>query len=71
MILSKYIKGLQEFVKDHPEAKDFKVITSKDDEGNGFNEVYFSPSLGEFDGEDFMQDYEGEDPVELNAVCVN
>ena len=69
MKLEQYIINLQNFLIEFPKAKDFLVITSKDDEGNGFSEVYFLPSLGEYDGEDFM--HEGEDPRELNAVCVN
>ncbi len=71
MKLEQYIQGLQDLIEENPEAKDFTVVTSIDDEGNGFSEIYWGPSLGEYDGEDFMQDNAEDDPVEVNAVCVN
>ena len=71
MTFEHYIINLQNFLKENPETKDFKVIAAIDDEGNGFNDVYFPPSIGEYFEGDFMQDIEDEDPRELNAVCVN
>jgi len=56
-----------------------KVITSIDDEGNGYNEVHYSPSKGVFndDGEyldesdeEAYEDY-GYDKSDINAVCIN
>ena len=71
MTLEYYIEALQSFVKTNPKAKDFTVITAIDDEGNGYHEIFWDPSLGEYDGEGFMMNEEGEDPREYNAVCVN
>lgn len=34
MKLKDYIKGLKGFIKDHPKAKNYEVVTSIDDEGN-------------------------------------
>jgi len=66
-----YVNNLQNFLIEFPETKNFTVVASIDDEGNGFSEVYLGPSLGEYDGEDFIQDNEEDDSVEVNAVCVN
>lgn len=56
MLLKDFIEGIQDFIKENPEAKDYTVITSKDDEGNGYSETYWWPCLGEYNGENFMQD---------------
>jgi len=71
MKLKKYVKELQEILKDYP---DVYIVYARDDEGNGFQEVYFTPTLGwwdkvdkEFTGLD--EDLERTDNV--NAVCVN
>jgi len=67
MKLKEYIAGLNAFVKENPKARNFDVIYSRDDEGNGFQGVYFSPTLGQWDG-----DYEFDDAgTKPNAVCIN
>lgn len=75
MSLREYIEGLNSFAKDNPDALDLIVITSKDAEGNGFSEVYYSPSKGYFDGEDFYTEssFKDHDLVKenTNTVCVN
>ena len=50
MKLKVFIDNLNDLLKDNPEAKDLEVITSNDDEGNGYTAVFFSPSLIGFDG---------------------
>ena len=45
MKLKEYIKKLQKVAKTHSNAT---VIYSKDDEGNLFSELNYSPSLGNF-----------------------
>jgi hypothetical protein len=42
------------------------VIYSRDDEGNGFQEVHYAPSKGTYEGYEFD---ESDDNV--NAVCIN
>lgn len=55
-----------------PETADLDVITSEDDEGNGFTLVHYDPSVGHFDGTDYTTESEdGEDIGILNAVCIN
>ena len=61
-----YLKGLNEFAKENPEVMKMDVITSKDDEGNGYNHVYYTPSKGNYNGDSF--DSESDSP---NSVCVN
>lgn len=52
-----------------------QVITSKDDEGNGFNLVHYEPTKGIFEDREFTssENYEEEEreDSETNAVCVN
>lgn len=63
MTLKEYIQNLNEFAENNPETLEMQVITSKDDEGNGFNLVYFT-SFSQY------EDYERDD-TETNVVCVN
>jgi len=67
MTLNEYIKNLQEIQEQGHGDK--QVIYAKDAEGNGFAPVYYKPTLGVFDGEDFMDDESFEDIP--NSVCVN
>jgi len=62
MKLSKYIKELEEKLKNYG---DLEVVYSVDDEGNSFNEVYFSPSIGHYRSEDKEWDTQ-EDIFERN-----
>jgi hypothetical protein len=77
MKLSEYINQLQEFVKENPETSEFEVCYSIDDEGNGYNDVYYTPTIGyrDKDGEfislsDTEWFEENEDAVP-NSVCIN
>lgn len=75
MTLKEFIENLNKFVKENPETLEMQVVTSKDDEGNGFNLVQCEPSKGIFEDREFIsseqyEDYEREDS-ETNAVCVN
>ncbi len=66
MLFSQYLAELQSIAINHPESLNYQVVSSSDDEGNYFNTVHWSPSIGEFnDGE---VDSESTDP---NAICVN
>jgi hypothetical protein len=75
MLLKEFIENLNKFIKENPETLEMQVVTSKDDEGNGFNPVYFEPSKGIFEDGDFIsfeqyEDYDRENS-DTNAVCVN
>jgi len=73
MTLEKYIQGLNDFVKENPETLQLDVITSSDDEGNGYNYIYYQPSKGLYEDGEFKSEddfnYEGE--YNINTVCVN
>ena len=75
MTLREYIDGLKKFAEENPDTLEMQVVTSKDDEGNGYNPVYYSPSKGIFENRDFIsaEHYEDceRDENETNAVCVN
>jgi hypothetical protein len=75
MKLKEFIENLNEFVKENPETLDMEVVTSIDDEGNGYSFVHYTPSKGVYeDGEiTFSEQYEedGIDDSETNVVCIN
>lgn len=66
MTFLEYLTNLQNFLKQHPETASYLAIYCKDDEGNGYRKVVYTPELGLFDDPDFI----GGD-MEPNAVCVN
>jgi hypothetical protein len=76
MKLKEYIESLQELAKATPEALEMEVIYAMDPEGNGYDKVYFEPSIGVYDeGErDYMslesEDYEYE-KSETRVICIN
>ena len=67
MKLSEYIANLNRMVKEEPALLEFDVVTSSDDEGNSYNRVYHSPTVGCYEHGEFYTEC---DSV-LNAVCVN
>lgn len=71
MKLKEFLKNIEEMVKQDKSLLELDVIYSKDDEGNGFQEVGMEPSLGNFDGEDFYQNANEESDFEINAICIN
>lgn len=64
MKLSVYVAALAKIAEKYPDAD---VVYSRDDEGNGYQEVYFTPTPGLFnDGE-----FEKKSGKKVNAVCIN
>lgn len=76
MTFKEYVKSLNDLLEENPEYGEYTVITSSDDEGNSYNEVYYGPGIGCFRGgdefvhDDAFDEYEDESLVS-NAVCVN
>ena len=68
MKLKDYIAGLNKLAKENPDALELEIVTSCDDEGNGFNAVHYPPSLGSLDDGYFISSC---DPAKPTAVCVN
>lgn len=61
-----YLKKITKLADDHPELMDSQVVYSRDEEGNHFSPVYYSPSVGLFDDGEYTSGSET-----LNAVCIN
>jgi hypothetical protein len=75
MTLREYLDELQEFVETYPECLDMEVVYSRDDEGNGYERVYYGPTKGIFEDREFipagqLEEWERNEN-EINAVCVN
>ena len=73
MTLREYLNELQEFAETFPECLDMDVIYSRDDEGNGYQKVYYGPNKGvfeEFISAEQLEDWNRE-PEDINAVCIN
>ncbi len=66
MRFKEYLDSLNKLANEKPETLDYMVISSVDDEGNGYNPVIFSPSLGEYEDREFQSETEN-----FNAVCIN
>lgn len=65
MTLKEYTTKLLALMASRPETEKFPVVTSKDDEGNGFTLIHYDPSVGNYSDGEFSEE------VEANAVCVN
>tara|TARA_B100001123_G_C15305108_1_gene1022391 strand:- start:1354 stop:1572 length:219 start_codon:yes stop_codon:yes gene_type:complete len=72
MTLAEYVTNLRKFIaqnKDkHPDILKMKVIYCVDDEGNGFDTVKFTPTIGELKDNMLFTDKEESEP---NVVCIN
>lgn len=81
MKFKEYLENLNKLAEENPETLDMTVVYAKDDEGNGFQEINYAPSIGNFDheyhGEFSSQENIAEEPeeypedIEMNAICVN
>ena len=72
MLLKEYMHHLENLLEDHPEAAEYKVIYSKDDEGNGYDPVYFTPGVCHYDaGEMYTEEQSKEHEFSINAVILN
>ena len=74
MKLRQYLDELNELVEENPAALEYEVVYAKDDEGNGFEETHYGPSMGLFEGSEFTPAdvLDEEDRVEdANSVCIN
>lgn len=75
MKLKEYIENLEILIHQNPEYAELDVITAKDEEGNGYEKVYFAPTTGYLNEDEFTQQENFDDLDEeeriVNAVCVN
>jgi hypothetical protein len=80
MTLREFLENIEKKVKEDPRILELNVLYSKDDEGNGFERIYYGPTLGFFDdsdrefydagSEDFEEEY-GYTKEHINAICIN
>ena len=66
MKFKEYVENLNKLLNERPETAELDVVTSSDDEGNSYNLVHYTPSVGHLDED---REYTEEKPI--NAVCVN
>jgi hypothetical protein len=66
MKLNEFISNLTRLITEHPEAADYDVVVSKDDEGNGFSLIHYDLSIGHYVDDEFITE-----DIPPNAVCVN
>ena len=75
MTLENYVRGLTEFIKNNPQLKDCIVIYAKDEEGNCFEEVFYTPTKGYYEDREFIEKQVfadlGMEEEDINAVCIN
>jgi hypothetical protein len=75
--LKHFILNLNKLLDDYPEAAEYEVVTSIDDEGNGYNDIWSDPEVGIYDTRDkeFLSKKKiselGRLDSEINSVCVN
>jgi len=67
MKLRDWLKDLNDQVEQDASLLDLPIVTSADDEGNYFNEVFATACKGFFEGGEFTQSYS----PEANSVCLN
>jgi hypothetical protein len=80
MVLREYLNSILMMIKNNPEIENYEVVYARDDEGNQYDKVVFTPSLMQMsninDTRDLEQVYIAEDSVMLpgedyNAICIN
>lgn len=75
MILKEFLKNLNDLANENPKMLDYQVIISKDDEGNEYKKVQCKSSLGIYENNEFISEFEIEDyerkESEINAICIN
>ena len=74
MTFKEYLAAANKYAEERPECLDWEVVTSIDDEGNGFNKVFYEPTFGNYDDSDkeFIPEGSEDHPdLKLNSVCLN
>lgn len=80
MKLKEFLENINKMVSENPAILELDVVNAIDDEGNGYEKVYYSPSLGfydsadkEFTSKDQFAELEasGYEDLEINSICIN
>ena len=67
MNFKEFVDGVNKLLEAQPESADLTVVTSIDDEGNGFNPVFYGPQVDGYN----ENDREFDENLPANAVCIN
>ena len=79
MKATELIKNLRELVNQYG---DLELVSSIDDEGNGYNQIYFTPSPGRYEDSEFQsipniiennKEYDDDEQVSTipTHICIN
>jgi hypothetical protein len=75
MTVLQYFNALSKLIEDYPECMDMTVIYSRDDEGNGYQEVYNKPTLFQvhtLEDRDLEPDFDDDGEIRRpNCVIIN
>jgi len=72
MTFKDYLEECNTLAKDRPECLDLDVAYAKDDEGNGYQLVHYTPSVGYLDDGEFeTENVDEEDSPTPNVVLLN
>lgn len=73
LTLKQYAKEIAKLIKERPELADIPCVYSRDEEGNGFDPVYFGPTPGNYHDGGFTTgpDDDSDVPIVINAICIN
>lgn len=68
MKLKEFIDTLNEMVEANPKLLEFDVVYSSDSEGNYYDHVFYTPTVG-----NFTNDFENifDESKKPNAICIN
>jgi len=66
--LREFVDSLEDLMERNPKMAEVEAITARDEEGNGYDPIYFNPTAGHYDRSTKDFDDESDD---VNAVCVN
>ena len=68
MKIKRFAAQIAKLAKEHP---NLEVVSSKDEEGNSFEPVYFDPTIGNFDGISNFTSSSSFPDLEVNSICIN
>ena len=81
MKFKEYLDNLNKLAEENPDTLEMTVVYAKDDEGNGYQEINYDPTLGNFNheyhGEFHSEENIKEEPeeydedIQINSICVN
>jgi hypothetical protein len=82
MKFREYLESLNKLAEERPELLDMDTVYSRDDEGNGYQSVYWVGTVGYYDEGEFHSEeqvkespedfyYDSFEDFEPNSVCIN